>query len=139
MSAARQSDDDSLDDARVQPGTLVCASADLTERGAAVPFDVMYQGRRCPAFVIRFDGRVYAYLNRCAHVPMEMDMVPNHFFDHSGHYLICATHGALYQPQSGACRGGPCRGGLVPVPVTERDGQVCWHTDAHIQTPAPRS
>ena len=30
------------------------------------------------------------------------------------------THGALYAPDSGACRGGPCRGaGLTRLPVFE--------------------
>jgi nitrite reductase/ring-hydroxylating ferredoxin subunit len=39
--------------------------------------------------------------------------------------LICSTHGALYDPATGDCRGGPCRGaGLEPVAVEEIDGQV---------------
>jgi nitrite reductase/ring-hydroxylating ferredoxin subunit len=39
--------------------------------------------------------------------------------------LICSTHGALYDPATGACRGGPCRGGaLERVAVEEIDGQV---------------
>ena len=31
------------------------------------------------AFALRFDGRVVAYLNRCAHVPTEMDWQPGQF------------------------------------------------------------
>jgi len=39
--------------------------------------------------------------------------------------LICATHGAMYDPQNGTCAGGPCRGqGLHPVPVREADGRI---------------
>jgi nitrite reductase/ring-hydroxylating ferredoxin subunit len=39
--------------------------------------------------------------------------------------LICATHGALYDPASGACLGGRCEGrGLKAVPVVERDGNI---------------
>ena len=111
----------------------LCASADLVNSGAAVPFEVVYGGQTCRAFAVRYQGEVHAYLNRCAHVAMEMDFQPNQFFDSSGDWLICATHGALYQPQTGQCRGGPCRGGLVKIALSERDGVVHWHTAPHLQ------
>jgi nitrite reductase/ring-hydroxylating ferredoxin subunit len=110
------------------PRIFLCNSADLIDSAEAVPFDVIYSGRICPAFAIRYQGEVHAYLNRCAHVPMEMDYQPNKFFDSTGQLLICATHGATYQPQTGACRGGPCRGGLIKIDLTEVAGRVHWHT-----------
>jgi nitrite reductase/ring-hydroxylating ferredoxin subunit len=106
----------------------LCNSDDLVDSGMAVPFDVIYGGQTCRAFAIRFEGMVQAYLNRCTHVAMELDYQPNHVFDHTGHWLICATHGALYAPETGACRGGPCRGSLVKIALTEQDGVVHWHT-----------
>lgn len=106
----------------------LCNSADLAEAGLAVPFDVVYGGQTCRAFAIRYNGKAHAYLNRCSHVAMEMDYQPNQFFDITGHWLICSTHGALYSPESGACRGGPCRGGLVKIALSEQDGVVHWHT-----------
>lgn len=106
----------------------LCNSADLADSGEAVPFDVVYGSQTCRAFAIRYQGLVHAYLNRCAHVPMEMDYQPNHFFDSTGHWLMCATHGAMYQPQTGACRSGPCRGGLIKIDASELDGVVHWHT-----------
>ena len=106
----------------------LCNSGDLEEGGLAVPFDVVYGGHTCRAFAIRWKGRVHAYLNRCAHVAMEMDWQPNRFFDDSGQWLLCATHGAVYKPDTGECAGGPCRGGLVKIALSERDGVVHWHT-----------
>lgn len=106
----------------------LCNSRDLRNSAEAVPFDVVYCGRTCTAFAIRYADVAYAYLNRCSHVPMEMDYQPNRFFDLTGHSLICATHGATYSPTTGECRGGPCRGGLVPIALTEHDGVVHWHT-----------
>ena len=111
----------------------LCASEELQDSGAGVPFEVLYYGRAERGFAIRFQGQVYDYLNRCAHVPMEMDYQPNQFFDQSGLWLICATHGALYSPTTGQCRGGPCRGGLIPILLSESDGQVHWHTSPHLQ------
>ena len=110
--------------------TLValCNGTDLVEGGDAVPFDVVYAGQTCRAFAVRWQGRPHAYLNRCAHVAMEMDWQPNRFFDDTGQWLLCSTHGAAYRPDTGACAGGPCRGGLVKIGLSERDGVVHWHT-----------
>ena len=104
---------------------LIATAADLPEGGRGVRFDVERGGALEPAFAVRFRGRVHAYLNRCGHVPVELDWQPGEFFDSSGLYLICATHGALYAPENGRCVGGRCAGrGLVPLHVEERDGQV---------------
>jgi nitrite reductase/ring-hydroxylating ferredoxin subunit len=105
----------------------LCRSADLTEGGRAVSFDLVYGGQTCRAFAIRFDGQVHAYLNRCTHVAMEMDWQPDRFFDDSGQWLLCASHGAAYRPDTGQCAGGPCKGGLIRVALSEADGVVFWH------------
>ena len=106
----------------------LCQSSDLADSGLAVPFDVVYAGQTCRAFAVRFDGKVQAYLNRCTHVSMEMDFQPDRFFDTEGRWLMCATHGATYAPDTGECVGGPCRGGLVKITLSESDGMVHWHT-----------
>jgi len=116
-----------------QERIALCASRDLVEGGLAVPFDVLYQGRSCWAFAIRFQGIAHAYLNQCSHVAMEMDFQPNRFFDTTGQWLICATHGALYAPDTGHCMNGPCRGALVKIALTEVDGLVGWHTGPQLQ------
>lgn len=106
----------------------LCNAADLVEGALAVPFDVVYAGQTCRAFAIRFEGHARAYLNRCSHVAMELDFQPNRVFDDTGQWLLCATHGAVYHPESGACAGGPCRGGLIKIALTEMHGVVHWHT-----------
>ena len=111
----------------------LCNSADLQEGGLAVPFDVVYGGQTLRAFAVRFEGRPHAYLNRCTHVAMELDYQPNRVFDDTGQWLLCATHGAAYAPDTGDCAGGPCRGGLVKVAMSERDGVVHWHTSHLLQ------
>ena len=112
----------------------LCASTELQEGGLAVGFDVVYAGQRCRAFAVRFQGQPQAYLNRCAHVPMEMDYQEGRFFDDSGRWLLCATHGAVYEPGTGRCIEGPCRGAsLVKIAVSEVEGRVRWHTAPHMQ------
>ena len=103
----------------------ICASHELVEGGSGVRFTVERHGVSEAAFVVRFRGRAHAYLNRCAHLAVELDWQQGEFFDLSGLYLICATHGALYAPESGHCVGGRCNGkGLAAVAVSERDGGV---------------
>ena len=106
---------------------LLCTSHELVNGGLAVPFDVVYSGQTCRAFAIRFQGQPQAYLNRCTHVAMELDWQPNRMFDDSGQWLLCASHGAAYEPDSGQCVSGPCRGGLVKIMLCECDGVVYWH------------
>lgn len=104
---------------------LICDSEQLEEGGAGVRFDVNFGGGETLAFAVRFDGLCRAYLNQCAHIPVELDFQEGEFFDDSGLYLVCSTHGALYAPESGACMGGPCNGrGLTPLKVVEVDGKV---------------
>lgn len=109
------------------PAVALCKSRDLVDSSLAVPFELRYGGQTCRAFAVRFKGVASAFLNRCSHVAMEMDWQPDRFFDTSGHWLVCASHGATYRPDTGECAGGPCRGGLIRIELSEADGVVFWH------------
>ena len=110
------------------PPQALCLSDALIERGRALVFDVIHYRQAARAFALRFDGQVVAYLNRCVHVPTEMDWQPGEFLDSAKEYILCSIHGAAYQPRDGHCVGGPCgRGKLTPLRVEERDGQVYWY------------
>lgn len=104
---------------------LICSGDALGEGKTGVRF-VFNRGQdEIQAFVVRFRGVPRAFVNRCGHVPVELDWNPGEFFDDSGVYLICATHGALYAPDTGRCLLGRCQGrGLTPVAVEERDGNI---------------
>lgn len=109
---------------------FLCASDALADGGKGVRFPVVTRQGPATGFVIRFEGRVHGYLNRCAHVATELDWQPGEFFDHAGLYLVCATHGALYEPESGRCLAGPCQGrALHSLDVLERDSVVYWLPD----------
>ena len=109
----------------VERERVICASAALADSGKGVRFEVEYFGESAPAFVVRYQGRVQGYLNRCAHVAMELDWQEGVFFDSDGRDLLCSTHGATYEVRTGRCIGGPCGGSpLVKMRVEERDGNV---------------
>ena len=104
---------------------LLCRSEELDVGGTGLRFEVQKDGEKRAAFAVRSTAGVSAFLNRCGHRDLELDWSPGEFFDLDARLLICATHGALYDPQSGACKGGPCNGvGLRPLSVMEDAGLV---------------
>jgi len=121
--------------AAAEPLIVLCQSAQLADGGTGIRFDVDLGGRLVAAFAVRYRGRAYAYLNRCAHVAMELDWLAGQFFDADGTTLLCATHGAAYDPATGDCLDGPCngRGGLRRLQVIEDGGFVYWRPEADLR------
>jgi nitrite reductase/ring-hydroxylating ferredoxin subunit len=120
----------------------ICAADELVDGGDGIRRDARLGAQDVVVFFVRYDGRAHGYLNRCAHVPMELDWQEGRFFESSGLYLMCSTHGAIYAPDTGQCVGGPCRGGrLRAVQVEERDTPegraVFWLPDGEL-LPATR-
>ena len=89
---------------------VICASAALADCAAGVRFTLESEGGEEKGFAVRFAGRVHAFVNRCPHMGTELDWQPGEFFEESGLYLVCSTHGAIFQPDTGFCVAGPCHG-----------------------------
>ena len=91
---------------------VICRVEELVDGGLAVKFTVKFAepARELSCFAIAFDGGVHAYVNSCPHRGTELDWQPGEVFEETGLYLICATHGALFEPDSGLCVSGPCHG-----------------------------
>jgi nitrite reductase/ring-hydroxylating ferredoxin subunit len=99
------------------PGEWRCDVGDLPP-GHTAKFRLTCGDRAHEGFALNHDGRYYAYLNLCAHVGTPLDLWPNDFMSEDGREIVCATHGALYEPESGLCTAGPCAGDhLTPLPV----------------------
>ena len=126
----------------VRKGEIICSRSDLESGGRAFRFDILcgdivaFPGMNAdaedylPAFVIQFEGQYFAYLNRCAHVAMQLDWNPGQIFDQEQKYIVCATHYAVYEPQTGKCIQGPCAKGakLISLPITIKDNNIYFGT-----------
>jgi len=110
---------------------LIGSVEGLEEGGKGLRFDVKnVAGEVMPAFVVNYDYQYFAYLNKCGHIAVQLDYMPGEFFSDDGQTLVCATHGAEYAPDTGACQGGPCYGvGLEPLAISELDGQLFLEGD----------
>jgi nitrite reductase/ring-hydroxylating ferredoxin subunit len=94
------------------PSSWSAPAADIPP-GASAKFALRWRGSPIEGFVVNVGGCFYAYVNRCAHAGTPLDWWPNEFFTEDGRLLICATHGALFEPETGRCAGGPCGGGTL--------------------------
>lgn len=97
-----------MDEAQV----AVCAASELVDGGLAVKLPVLHAGQAATAFFVRYGGQVYGYLNRCPHMGSELDW-ENSVFTRAGDLLMCARHGATFEPDTGVCVGGPCRSSVL--------------------------
>jgi len=76
-------------------------------------------------FVVRKGDAVHAYQNFCMHAGHPLNWKANAFLTGDRSQIICASHGAIYEIESGECVAGPCPGKrLRPVEVDVRNGEV---------------
>ena len=81
--------------------------------GAVVGREITDGTRTLPVILVRKGGFVRAYLNSCPHAGVRLDWRPDDFRDYTGEFLLCSLHGALFEPSTGHCFAGPCRGGRL--------------------------
>lgn len=104
---------------------ILCPLAEIADPGARGPFPLTVDGRPEQVFVVRMNGRVTAFVDRCPHARAPLEMAPDQFLDLSCSEILCSMHGARFDPASGRCLLGPCRGrSLQRIEVAIRDGMV---------------
>jgi nitrite reductase/ring-hydroxylating ferredoxin subunit len=60
--------------------------------------------------IVRSGGRAFGYVNSCPHARSPLDWTPDRFMSRNGRHIQCATHGALFEIETGRCVSGPCVG-----------------------------
>lgn len=76
-------------------------------------------------FVVKKNGRCYAYRNNCPHAGAPLNWNLNEFLTYDKEYLLCSLHGALFEIETGRCVDGPCKGDrLTAVPFEIVGGRI---------------
>jgi len=104
------------------PRGALCRIADIPD-GGAIGVHVPSTTGGFDLIVLRLGERVFAYHNECPHAGRNLDYAPGQFLVQDAR-IVCAVHGATFAVDSGACLGGPCRSGLVAMPIEVLDGEV---------------
>ena len=108
-----------------KPILLKIASLDELKNGESKKFKIKRSDRDTESFLIKKDGKYFAYLNLCRHWTVGLDFDDNEFFSKDKTWLVCKNHGAVYNPETGICESGPCGGaGLYKVPLLEKNGSI---------------
>ncbi len=97
----------------------LCTLAELPEgsaRGFALP--------QTHLLAVRDRSGVHVYLNRCPHLGVPLQWHDDRFLDEGGAFIRCASHGALFERDTGLCIQGPCRGDRL------------WQIDCHVEDDA---
>ncbi|MAS00416.1 MAG: Rieske (2Fe-2S) protein [Nitrosomonadales bacterium] len=82
---------------------------------STVKFSFLENGQDQAGFIVFFKNKYYAYKNKCQHLEVELDWDNNEFFEDEDKFIVCATHGALYEPSTGKCIFGPCQGKYLEI------------------------
>lgn len=107
--------------------TMILKDARLLREGGGLRFSAIVNGVQRDAFVVRFRGELFAYVNTCRHQSLALDFGDARFFDEAFDAIVCCQHGARYRPETGECFAGPCLGArLTPLAVAVRDGAIWW-------------
>ena len=101
---------------------LVARVGELSH-GQSKKFTQRRGGRDFEAMLLNYGGNLYAYVNRCPHVGISLDWVDNQFFTVDSRYLMCANHGAVFEPPTGECVWGPCVGASLESVALDIQGE----------------
>jgi len=85
-----------------------------------------YQGQ--VIFGVRNEAGIYFYLNQCPHLGLPLEWKADQFLTSDQSMIQCATHGALFELDTGECVLGPCKGErLISIDISIEDTFVYIH------------
>lgn len=106
------------------PEHALCLAAELPDPGAR-GFAVGEGDWPLRVVVVHRGGNFYAYANVCPHQRHPLDLPRDRFLTPDGSLLRCASHGAMFVPETGECIAGPCAGqALSPLPCRVVNGKI---------------
>lgn len=114
----------------------IAKSSDLNE-GQVIEFQFIRGSRKGDGFIAPFVGEIVAFENVCQHIPVKLDVLGSKIYDRDGKHFICQNYGALYEPISGMCVSGPCKGKkLKKLKIEISDGMI-WLEESQGQVTRP--
>ena len=116
-----------MNDGRPPAGVALCRLEEIADPGAR---GFTFAGddaeaRPFQGFVVRRGGELHGYVDSCPHTGGPLPAEPDRYLDRKGEWILCWTHGAMFQIADGLCVAGPCvKRSLRPWPVAVRGDEV---------------
>lgn len=111
----------------------LCHLSELPENGAR-GFDT----GEVLLFVLRRGDQVRAWRDACPHHGTPLPWRKDAYLDASGAHVVCAAHGALFDPLTGICTLGPCMDDTLTAIPLRIDSNGGLHIAASKQTSHPK-
>ncbi len=105
---------------------LRIVGAGRLEVGASQVFELEHRGEMLPGFLLRHQAGLFAYVNRCPHWAIDLDLGDGRFYAADIDRIYCKNHGALFRVPDGICDHGPCLGRALDPFTVELDGDDAW-------------
>ncbi len=93
---------------------------DPGSRGFELELD---NGEELLLFLVKKDGQIYGYRNKCPHGGVNLECQPDEFLNLDKALILCSMHGAQFLIESGRCVSGPCFGDYLDSIELEIDDQ----------------
>ena len=105
---------------------LRIVGAQHLEMGASQVFELEHGDEVLPGFLLRHQAGLFAYVNRCPHWGIDLDLGDGRFYAEDVDRIYCKNHGALFRVTDGMCDHGPCMGRALDALIVEPDGDDAW-------------
>lgn len=98
--------------------------ATVTEVQASGCKNIIFQDGDSQLQVLLYasETEIFGYINSCPHARVPLNLFGDKFMDFSGEFLMCATHGARFEPDTGYCVAGPCKGDYLRPVLIKQSG-----------------
>ena len=104
--------------------TKACNIDEIMEN-ECVDIKITENKKQKSVFAVKKNGSFYVYLNSCPHIGTPLNLIPNKFLNHNDNHIICSTHGALFEIETGFCISGPCiNKNLAQIPSTIKNNAL---------------
>ena len=85
-------------------------SANLIKNKSVVLVKIPDNPDNLSVIVYRRENQIYAWLNLCPHEGRKLNNDPDYLLNKKNNLLECMHHQALFDPITGGCEMGPCKG-----------------------------
>ena len=88
---------------KTPPNVPLCAEADIADPGSR-SFVLQIGDAYFHGFVVRKDGQVAGYVDRCPHQGFPLAIELDRYLTRDGSLILCGWHGAVFEPLTGQGR-----------------------------------
>ena len=104
--------------------TKVCDIKEIMEN-ECINIKIAKGKKQKSIFAVKKNGGFFVYLNSCPHIGTPLNLIPNKFLSHNDNHIICSTHGALFEIETGFCIAGPCiNKSLIKIPAAIKNNAL---------------